>query len=147
MAFLDKENLYSDAQALTATAASTNIIDHGIDRNLGIGEPMVVAISLDVAADDADADETYVVALQADDNSGFSSATEVGSATITRGDAAGKKYYISIPPSGLTERFTRLNFTLGGTSPSVTVTARLVPQSFVETDVDFKHYASGYTVS
>lgn len=144
MAFLDDQNLYSDAQALTATAASTNLIDHGVDGNLGVGEPMVVVLSLDVAADDGNADETYVAALEADDNSSFSSAASVGSVTITRGDAAGTKYYIPVPPSESMERYSRINFTLGGTSPSATVTARLVPASFLQND---KYYASGYTVS
>lgn len=144
MAFLDAHNLYSDAQALTSTAASTNLIDHGVDGNLGIGEPMVVVLSLDVAADDGNSNETYAVAFQSDDNSSFSSATTVGSATITRGDAAGTKYYIPIPPSTTMERYSRINYTLGGTSPSVTVTARLVPQSFLQND---QYYASGYTVS
>ena len=47
--FLDGQNLYSDAQALTATAASTNLIDHGSDRDLGIGEPLVAVIVVDVS--------------------------------------------------------------------------------------------------
>lgn len=144
MAILDAQNLYSDAQAVTTTAASTNVIDHGIDGNLGVGEPMVVVISLDVAADDADGDETYVAALQADSVVGFGSAVEVGSVTITRGDAAGTRYFIPVPPSETMDRFSRLNFTHGGTSPSATYTARLVPQSFVQND---KYYASGFTVS
>jgi len=56
--YIDAQGLFSDAQALTATAASTNIVDLGSDRNIGVGEEMVVAIFLDVAADDGDADET-----------------------------------------------------------------------------------------
>lgn len=142
--FIDAENQYSDAQALTSTAASTNLIDHGSDRDLGMGKPMAVLITLDVAADGANSDETYSVALQVDDNSSFSSATTLGTATITRGDAAGSKYVIPVPPDANFERYSRLNFTLGGTSPSVTVTAQLMPQEFID---NYTYYADGFTIS
>jgi len=145
MAILDAQLAYSDAQALTATAASTNLVDHGIDGDFGVGVPMVCVLSLDVAADGTTGDETYTVDLEADDNSSFSSAVTVGSATITRGDAAGTKYFINVPPSASTERYSRLNFTLAGTTPTATVTARLVPLSFVQ--ASDQYYASGFTVS
>lgn len=141
---LDAHNLFSDAQALTATAASTNLIDLGADNNVGIGEPMVVVLQLDVAADDTTGDETYSVALQTDDNSSFSSATSVGSATITRGDAAGTRYVISVPPSTSLERYVRVYYTLAGTTPTATVTAYMIPQSFLQNDV---YYADGITIS
>lgn len=145
MAIRDRENLYSDAQALTVTAPSTDIIDHGADRDIGIGEPMVVVLTLDVAADDADANETYVAALETDDNEGFASPTQVGgTATIPRGSVAGSVFYIPVPPDTTFERFSRINFTLGGTTPSVTVTAALVPQSFVQND---QNYPDGFTIS
>lgn len=141
---VDKFNTYSDAQALTSTAASTDLIDHGADRNLGVGEPMVVEILLDVAADGGNSNETYVAALETDDNAAFSSATTIGSVTIVRGAAAGTRYYIAIPPGLEFERYSRLNFTLGGTTPSVTVTAHLVPQSFVD---QYVQYADNITIS
>lgn len=142
--YVDAQGLFSDAQALTATAASTNLIDTGVDGNLGIGEPMAVVVVLDVAADDANADETYSVALETDDNSSFSSAATVASATITRGDAAGTRKVLSVPADLSGERYFRLNYTLGGTSPSVTVTSFLIPQSMLE---NYVSYADGFTIS
>lgn len=142
--YIDAYNQFSDAQALTATAASTNVLDLGADGNVGIGEPMVVRLHLDVAADGTTGDETYSVALQADDNSGFSSATEIGSVTITRDDAAGSIYHIPVKPDTTAEQYLRLNYTLAGTTPSVTVTAFLIPQSMIDADVK---YANGYTIS
>ena len=133
--YIDAQQLFSDAQALTATGASTNLIDLGSDRNIGIGEPMVVAIYLDVAADDGNADETYVAALETDSDSGFGSAVSLGSVTITRGDAAGSRYLIHVPADTTADQYLRLNFTLGGTTPSVTVTAFLAPQSFLQNEV------------
>ena len=142
--FIDAQHLLSDGQALTATAASTNIIDLGIDRNVGIGEPMGVLLVLDVAADDTTGDETYAVALQTDSDSGFGSAVQIGSATITRGDAAGSKFYIPVPADTSADQYLRLNFTLGGTTPTVTVTAFLTPQNMIDNDVK---YADGFTIS
>lgn len=125
---MDDLNQYCDAQALTATAASEDVIDHGADRDLGIGEPLVVEVVLDVAADNTTMDETYSFVLQTDDNESFSSATQVGgSVTITAGDAAGTRYFLNVPPDTVFERYSRLNFTLGGTTPTVTVTANLLP--------------------
>lgn len=142
---LDAQLQFSDAQALTSTAASTNLIDLGIDRNIGIGEEMAVLLVVDVAADAANSDETYVAAIQADDNASFSSAVTVASITITRGDAAGTKYAAILPKDLTTERYMRVNYTLGGTSPSVTVTSFLVPANNI--DAADAYYASGYTVS
>lgn len=142
--YIDAQNLFSSSQALTATAASTNVIDLGFDGNLGVGEPMAVVVSLETAADDGDADETYSVALEADDNSGFSSAAVIATKTITRGDAAGTKIVIGVPADASAEQFLRLNYTLGGTTPAVTVSAFLIPQSMVQNDYV---YPNGYTIS
>lgn len=142
--YVDAQALFSDAQALTATAASTNLVDLGFDGNVGIGEPMAVLLVLDVAADDTTGDETYSVALQTDTVEAFSSATQIGSATITRGDAAGSKYVIPIPADTSAEQFLRLNYTLGGTTPTVTVTAFMIPQSMLQNEVV---YPDGFTIS
>lgn len=142
---LDGQNLYSDAQALTATAASTNIIDHGADRNLGIGEPMAVVITVGVAADGTTGDETYSAQVQTDDNASFSSATSVaGAVTIARGTAAGTKFVVAIPPDTTIERYTRVYYTLGGTTPTVTVDAFMQPMSAIQND---GYFPDGFTIS
>lgn len=142
--YIDALHLFSDSQALTATAASTNVVDLGGDNNVGIGEPMAVVIAVEVAADDTTGDETYSVALQTDDNSSFSSATELGTATIVRGTAAGVKFVVGVPADERAERYLRLNYTLGGTTPTVTVSAFLIPQSMVQ---NYVSYADGFTIS
>jgi len=142
--YLDAQLLFSDAQALTATAASTNIVDLGVDGNIGIGEPMAVVVVVDVALDDTTGDETYVIDVEADDNSGFSSATTIATKTATRGDAAGTRYVLSLPADDSAERYIRVNYTLGGTTPTGTVTAFLIPQNMIQND---KYYADGFTIS
>ena len=141
---IDVQQLFSDAQALTASADSTNYIDFSSDRNVGVGEPLVVVVTLDVAADDTNADETYVVNLEVDDNSSFSSGSVVGSATIAAGDPAGTQYVIPVPADLRMEQYAQLQYVLGGTTPSVTVTASLCPHDGVQ---NYSSYAKGYTIS
>lgn len=141
----DRENQYSGAQALTATAASTDIVDHGADRNIGIGEPMCVLVTVDVAADGTTGDETYTAKVETDDNAAFGSPTTISmEVTIPRTAVAGDKFAIPIPPDTNSERFTRVKYTLGGTTPTLTATARLVPQKFLQNNVV---YPKGYTIS
>lgn len=143
--YLDRENQFSNAQALTSTAASTDVLDIGVENDFGTGEPMCVMVNVEVAADAANADETYSVALQMDTADSFGSPTQVGSdLTIARGSAAGFKDYIYIPAGASVERYLRLNYTLGGTSPSVTVSAHLIPVSMIE---ERRDYASGFVVA
>jgi len=134
---LDAQERYSSSQALTATAASTNLIDHLADRNLGVGHPVVVLIQLDVVATDGDADETYVAAWQTDDNSSFSSAATLASLTITRGDVAGTRYVAVAAPDATFERYTRINYTLGGTTPTVTLSAWMLPLVGLENTITY----------
>lgn len=141
---LDAQNNFSEGQALTATAASTNLIDLGIDRNIGVGEKLAVMVNVEVAADDTTGDETYSVAVQTDDNSSFSSATELGSFSIARGTAAGEKFVFLIPADETPERYLRVNYTLGGTTPTVTVSAFLMPAAGVDS---FYAYNDGFTIS
>lgn len=123
---IDSRLEFSDEQALTATAASTNVIDLGSDVDVGPGRPLFVVVQVDVAADDTTGDETYVAALQTDDNASFSSATQIGSVTIAAGAAAGTRYVLGFPYAN--ERYVRLNYTLGGTTPTATLSAWLTDQ-------------------
>lgn len=142
--YLDAQHLFSDAQALTSTAASTNLIDLGGDHNVGIGEPMAVVISLDVASDFTTGDETYVVTVETDDNDSFSSATTIATKAIVGANAAGSKFVVGIPADETAERYVRVNYTLAGTSPSVTITAFLTAQNMIQ---NYVSYADGFTIS
>ena len=129
------QNLFSEAQAITATEASTNIIDLGatgtvlnapaaLVRDIGPGEPIEIRIQLTVAA--GGTSPTLVVTLEVDDNTGFSSTKIVGtSATITDG-TAGQVVSIHWVPTGTDERYLRLLYTTAGTNPTHTITAGIV---------------------
>ena len=141
--YIDYENQISDAQALTATADSSHYIDLGTDRHISRGAPMALFISVDTAADTASGNETYQFQLETDDNTSFSSSTIVADATIA-GSAltAGSRHVI---PMGLSnERYLQGVYTLGGTTPSVTITASVQPMNMIASEDVV--YPVGYTV-
>ncbi len=142
--YIDAQGTFSDAQAVTTSAASTNLINLGVDGNLGIGEPMSVVIFLDVLATATNTDETYVATLQTDALAAFGSPATIGTATINRGAAAGSRDIIPVPADTTCEEHIRVYFTHGGTSPTATYTAFLIPNSMIQNYVD---YADGFTVS
>ena len=144
MAIIDVENEFSDSQALTATAVSTNVIDLSLDRDVGRGKPLAAMITVEVAADTANADETYEFQIQTDDNSGFASATTLTTIVIAGADLSAGSVH-ALPLSLFNEQYLRLNYVLGGTTPSVTVSASLQPMDAIPTNAVF--YPSGFTVS
>ena len=110
----DKENQYSDAQAVTAAAASTNLIDHQAARDLGVGEELYLVVHCVVAMTDAGSDSTLAVVLQTDDNVGFASASQLMAVgTFPAVSAVGTRFVVKLPAIGdnAWERFTRLLFT------------------------------------
>lgn len=138
--YVDNQQLFSDAQALTASAASTNLIDLGADRDIGKGEPMALVITVDVAL--AGTTPTFQPKIQTDDNSSFSSATDLLTGQQYSALAAGAKIVIPVPETN--ERYLRAYYTLGGTTPTVTVTAHLMPMSMIQNDAV---YADGISIT
>lgn len=136
----DAQNQFSAAQALTVTAVSTNVVDLGADRDIGKGEPLAVVLATIVAADFTTGDETYQIDVQ----SGSTAAPTVVKArripvvtasNVTSDLGLGK--FIVIPLPHDMDRFIRLNYTLGGTTPTWTVTAFLAPMSMIQSDTQF----------
>src|SRR3546814_20071671 len=65
--YLDKENEFSDAQAVTATAISENVIDLGATntlKDIGAGEEVWQVVRTRTAATDATSDATLAVSLE-----------------------------------------------------------------------------------
>ena len=122
---IDSRLEFSVKQALTATAVSTNVIDLSSDRDIGPGRTMWVVVQVDVALDGTTGDETYAVALQTSNTEG-SGYTDIASVSLPRGSAAGTRFVIGVPYAN--ERYLRLNYTLGGTTPTGTVSAWLTDQ-------------------
>lgn len=156
---LDGEGQFSNSQALTATALSTNVIDLISSRAIGSGEQMCVIFNVEVAADQTTGDEDYTFDIEVASNAAISTARkllgrrvfESGTPTAPAEDAdllvAGFKFVIPIPPSALSEseRFLAVRYTLAGTTPSVTVSAHLQPMNMIE--VGQVSFPKGYTIS
>ena len=109
---LDKEGLFSDAQAVTATAASTNIIDLGDAKDRGVGEPVYLYVIVDTAAASAGS-STVVFTLQTDDNAAFSSATALhATAAIPKATLVAGYEVLKIAIPSTTERYIRMYYTV-----------------------------------
>lgn len=125
----DKFLYFGEAQAVTATAVSTDTLDFSAFRNIGIGFQDVELFCFVGTSVTAAGAATVTITLETDDNSAFSSATVIYSttaipkATLVAGFNALDGVKI---PSGA-ERFLRLNYTVAtGPLTAGTFTAGLV---------------------
>lgn len=132
----DKTLLFSDAQAITATAASTNIVDLGatgtvygaaaaLTRDVGKGNRLPINIQVVEAFNNA---TSLTIELQVDDNASFSSPKTVASQTVALADLkAGAVSSLNYVLPGADERYMRLRFVVTGTNPTTgKVTAGIV---------------------
>lgn len=121
---LDQNLVLSDAQAITATAASTNTIDLSVARDVGPGYELPLLIQVGEAFNNL---TSLTVEVQTDDNTSFSSPRSLASQTIPLASlTVGAKSAIQKVPVG-TERYVRLNYTVTGTAPTTgKVTAAII---------------------
>lgn len=123
---LDAQNKYSDAQVVTGSVASTNVIDHlASPSGLGAGKEMMIFASIIAATLDTG---NVTVTLNTSDAEAFGSGVvALASKELTPAEmTVGAKIHIPIPPDYKALRYTRLNFVAG--TNSITVDAYLVPQ-------------------
>lgn len=144
---IDNNLLFSDAQAVTAAAVSTNVIDTGplfsgnTGRRIGNGKRAYIFITVDVAFTDASSNSTLAVTIETDDNSSMSSATTIATLTTFAAlTAAGTKVFFPIPHATY-ERYVALRYTpANGDLSTGTLTAGIV----LDAD-DFYVTAPGFT--
>ncbi|HBM9089476.1 TPA: hypothetical protein L0162_001836 [Klebsiella oxytoca] len=112
---LDQQALFSAAQAITATAASTNVIDTGSNKDVGKYGDIPLLIQVVEAFNNL---TSMTVTVQTDDNSAFSSAADVLTMTIPLASLVlGYKSPVITLPMKM-ERYIRLNYTVTGTAPT-----------------------------
>lgn len=94
----DVQNEFSAAQAVTAAAASTNYIDLGAVRDLGLGENLYVVLNVDVALTDSGSDSTVTVDLQGDSTTTFTPDGTQTLFTVAAVAAIGTQYIARVQP-------------------------------------------------
>lgn len=121
---LDMTNLFSDDQILTADTASENVIDLGSARDIGKGNP--VPLLVQVTEDATGTNPSLKVDIEVSDDAAFSVPEVIASSNTLDAPKAGDKLSISYMPEGIDKRYVRLEYVVGGTSPSMKVTAGIV---------------------
>lgn len=140
---VDAQLLFSDAQAVTAAAGSTNTLDLGAVRDLGAGKPLYVVVTTDVAMTIGGI--TLTVALEGDSTTTITPDATQDLFTIPASTAAGATFIASLDPGAapLQYQYLRLKYTPnGGSLTTGTFTA------FVTSDVQrVRAYADAVTIS
>lgn len=125
----DKTTLFSDAQAITATAVSTNVIDLGatdtpkhaanaITRDIGKGRVLDMRIQAVETFASAAGDHTLTFALELDAAEAFGGGADksIDLGTYTKAElVAGFVVPIQHVPVGANLRYARLAYTVAGT--------------------------------
>ena len=147
---LDSQNIYSDSQAVTASAGSTNQIDHGplasgnLGRDLGTGQRLYLVVSVTVAFTDAGSDSTVTASLQVDDNAAFASPTTAVTLPVFAAlSAAGSTKVGALPPFDVDEQFSRVFYTVANGN----LTTGSFDAFLVQDIQRFKAYADAVTIS
>lgn len=149
--YVDSLTLLWDSATLGASAVSTNTYDAAATTNgLGVGEPLIGVIVVEVAAEIDSGNETYTFRVIQSANANLSSADSLVEMPFTNAQAAaeltaGAKIPINIPMNRISKRYLGLDVVIAGTiATGVTVSAWFAPASFAEI---LKQYPSGFTVS
>lgn len=132
----DKTTLFSDAQAITADAVSTNVIDllatgtvygaaSALTKDVGKGQALKLHIQVVEAFNTL---TSLTISVQCDSVENFATPKTLVSETILLADLiAGKTSNIMAVPAGTDERYLRLNYDVTGTNPTTgKITAGLV---------------------
>jgi hypothetical protein len=139
----------SSAQAVTATAVSTNVVDLGVARDLGPGTDLFVNFSVDTTVSSAG---SYTVTFQvvSDDNSAMSSPVVIAqSGAIAQAVllAGGAPISVAIPPAALSvsaqgERYLAARYVCSGTLTGGKFSACVTDQKLSQS----AYYPSGFSV-
>lgn len=143
---MDKQLMFSEGQAITATAASTNIIDLGVARNIGAGSPLTLVFLVTEAFTDSGSDSTVTPALETDDNAAFSSATVIRTfdvfAALTAINTMRLYRLEPFTATGAFERYIRINYTVANGNLSTGKFTTFI----LKEGQDWRPYAANYSV-
>jgi len=142
----------SDAQAVTATAVSTNTIDLSVSRDIGAGNDVYATFGVDVSAASGGASTVTFDVISAS-NAALSAGVTVlvSSGAIGKADLVAGRAPISIciPQSALTtlpigQRYLGVRYTVG----TANLTAGSFTANITDSEVSVgKYYPSGFSVA
>ena len=126
---VDNTLVFSDSQAITATAASTNVLDLGLPgtplnsgnqlkRDIGIGCDIPLAVDVTVGFNNL---TSLQISLQVATDAAFTTPKEVASRTYLLAEISSAGTRLPFPaevPEGTNLEFTRLYYTVTGTAPT-----------------------------
>lgn len=122
---LSAQQLFSDDQAVTATAISTNVIDLGVrgtpydaaaalNGDIGKGTPVPVLVQV---TENFATLTSLTVTLETSANANLTSSTVLASETIAVADLlAGKQTFLQCLPNGVTGRYLGVRYTVTGSA-------------------------------
>lgn len=121
------QQLFSDDQAITATAISENVIDLGVagtpydavaplHQDVGKGNPIYTLIQVTEAFNNL---TTVTVTVETSANADLSSSTVLATEAIALADlVAGKQTFMQVLPNGADQRYLGIRYTVAGTAPT-----------------------------
>jgi hypothetical protein len=123
---LSQQQLFSDDQAITATAVSTNVIDLGVpgtpfggnqlNQDIGKGNPIPILVQVTEAFNTL---TSLTITLEVSAAAGMTSPRVLATETILLADLkAGKQMFNQVIPNGAGLRYLGVRYTVGGSNPT-----------------------------
>ena len=115
---IDAQNYFSTAQAVTSTAISENIIDLGVARDMGAGQPVWIVCQVTTAiATESSGTVVVTVVNHSSEPSSGQGTTIMTLGTFTAGSAdAGAKLQAILPPCATDLQYLAVQYTVSGVS-------------------------------
>jgi hypothetical protein len=143
--YVDSQLLFSDEQAVTETAASTNYVDLGAVRDIGTGESLYVVTVCDVAMSDTGDNSTVAVSLEGDSTTTFSPDATEALYSFAAESAAGTVKIAKLNPGSLPLQYQYIQLKYTVANGDLT-TGKFT--SFITKDIQkWQPYADNITIS
>lgn len=143
---IDTNLRFSNAQAITAAAQSTNVVDlHKASRDAGNGRPLFVVVVVTTAFTDAGSDSTLTVTLEGDSTAAMVPAKSRDLFIIPALAAVGDTFISPLHPRGAVEAYQFID--LKYTPNNGNLTTGAVTAFIVENVAAWAAYAKNYTIS
>lgn len=154
--YVDSQAMFSDAQAVTSTAISTNVLDLNaasgsnvpLLQDIGTGQDVYLVVTTQTTATDTGSDATLTVTLESDSTADLATSATVhlstGALAFATYATAGTVVFQGRLPAGNYERYLGVRYTVA----SGPLTAGKF-NAFLTLDVNAssRYYASGFTVA